>query len=55
MGIHLAAMHPHEIRKAVQCNIKTVRLWIDRYEEGGDAALRDYRKNNKRPKKMTPE
>ncbi|XP_043267671.1 nucleolar transcription factor 1-B-like [Venturia canescens] len=55
VGLHRAGSTRQQIREELGCNIKTVNLWINKYEAGGDGALKDHRKNNKRPLKTTPD
>ena len=45
----------NKIRDEIGCDIRTVRLWIRRFQERGDPGLADHRKNNRRPKKTAPD
>lgn len=44
-----------EIAIAIPCSEKTVRRWIQRFNEGGDHALHDHRRNNFGPRKTRAE
>lgn len=55
VGMHQAGCNNQEIQAAIECNIKTVRLWINEFIAGGDRFLRNHQKNNRRPLKTTPE
>lgn len=51
--MHQAGSRTDEISQQVGCSMKTVRLWIRRYAQGGPLALADHRKYNHPPRKTT--
>ena len=54
-GLTEQDLSAREVAQQVGCNIKTVELWRRKFRELGPDGLKDHRKQNKRPKKMTPE
>ncbi|XP_026829123.1 uncharacterized protein LOC113562825 [Ooceraea biroi] len=44
-----------EICNRIPCSVKTARRWIRAWQQGGEEALRDHRKDNRRPRKRTAE
>lgn len=54
VGLSEQGLSAREVAQ-VGCNIKTVELWRRKYRELGPDGLKDHRKQNRRPKKTTPE
>lgn len=42
-----------DIAADIPCSARTVRRWIQRYAQGGDHALHDHRRHNRRPRRTT--
>ena len=55
IALYQVGLSKQDISQIVGCNRKTVTLWINKFNEGGLAALEDHRKYNTGPRKSTPE
>lgn len=55
IGLWEGGFSNHEIARRLNCNERTVRKWINRWQEDGEDGLKDRRKDNHRPRLTTPE
>lgn len=55
VGLWEAGVSEDEIAQRIQCNVRTVHRWINRWQEEGEEGLKDKRKNNHRERFTTAE
>lgn len=55
VGMHEAGLNVTDIAVHVQCSRVTVHHWLRVYTQRGEAELRNHRRNNRGPRKTTPQ